>query len=74
MSAMADPAALRNRSIPIEIRGRMAYSAGAEEDAAQTLGRGLTLEELRATVARYPGDPDEVAERCEREGRGDPPR
>ena len=74
MSAMADPAALRNRSIPIEARCRMAYLAGAEEDAAQTLGRGLTFEELRASIARYPGDPDEVAERYERERRGDRPR
>ena len=52
----------------------MAYLAGAEEDAAQTLGRGLTFEELRASIARYPGDPDEVAERYERERRGDRPR
>jgi hypothetical protein len=74
MPAMADPAALRNRSIPIEVRCRMAYLAGAEEDAVQTLGRGLTLEELRASVARYPGDPDEVAARYERQRRGDPPR
>ena len=74
MSAMPDPAALRNRSIPIEVRCRMAYLAGAEEDALEKLGRGLTAEELRASIARYPGDPDEVAERYERQRRGGPPR
>jgi hypothetical protein len=35
---------------------RAEFLAGAEEDSRRRLGRGLTAEELRRVLRRYPGD------------------
>lgn len=35
---------------------RQAFIEGAEEDTRRHLGRGLTDEELRRMLRRYPGD------------------
>lgn len=37
-------------------RLRAAFVEGAEERSRETLGRGLTDEELRRIMRRYPGD------------------
>jgi hypothetical protein len=37
-------------------RLRLAFIAGSEERSRRELGRGLTDEELRRTLRRYPGD------------------
>jgi hypothetical protein len=37
-------------------RLRIAFIAGAEESSRTRLGRGLTDEELRRVLRRYPGD------------------
>jgi len=37
-------------------RLRIAFIAGAEEDSRSRLGRGLSEEELRRVLRRYPGD------------------
>jgi hypothetical protein len=41
-------------------RLRLAFVAGAEQRSRQTVGRGLTDEELQRVMRRYPGDlPDQ---------------
>ena len=40
-------------------RIRAAWLSGADEASRRLFGRGLTLEELRAIIARYPGDLEE---------------
>lgn len=37
-------------------RLRLAFLAGAEARSRQTVGRGLTDEELQRVIAQYPGD------------------
>jgi hypothetical protein len=37
-------------------RLRLAFIAGAEERSRRTVGRGLTDDELRRVICRYPGD------------------
>jgi hypothetical protein len=37
-------------------RLRLAFVAGAEQRSRQTVGRGLTGEELQRVLRRYPGD------------------
>jgi hypothetical protein len=37
-------------------RLRVAFIAGAEERSRETMGRGLTDEELERVLRRYPGD------------------
>jgi hypothetical protein len=37
-------------------RLRIAFIAGAEEDSRSRLGRGLSEEDLRRVLRRYPGD------------------
>jgi hypothetical protein len=37
-------------------RLRVAFIAGAEERSRETVGRGLSEEELRRVLRRYPGD------------------
>ena len=37
-------------------RLRQAFIEGAETDSLRRLGRGLTAEELRRVLRRYPGD------------------
>lgn len=43
---------------PLNERLREAFVAGAEEASQRRLGRGLTDEELRRVLRRYPGDVD----------------
>ena len=40
----------------MNLRLRVEFIAGAEEDSRQRLGRGLTKEELERVLRRYPGD------------------
>jgi hypothetical protein len=40
-------------------RLRLAFVRGAEERSRRDYGRGLTADELRRVVARYPGDRSE---------------
>ena len=56
----ADANTLAARRRELNQRLRLAFIAGAEERSRQTAGRGLTDEELRRVMERYPGD---VAER-----------
>lgn len=43
--------------LPLDIRCRLAFLEGAEERSRCAVGRPLTVGELLAAVARYPGDP-----------------
>jgi hypothetical protein len=45
-----------NRRSALNRRLRIAFIAGAEEDSRRRLGRGLSEEELRRVLRRYPGD------------------
>jgi hypothetical protein len=45
-----------NRRSALNRRLRIAFIAGAEEDSRSRLGRGLSEEELRRVLRRYPGD------------------
>ena len=47
---------LEMRRRELNQRLRLAFIAGAEQRSRQTAGRGLTDEELRRTLRRYPGD------------------
>jgi hypothetical protein len=75
MSGMSDdPAALRNKAIPIATRCRLAYVTGVEERSLEATGRSqLTEEELRLALQQYPGDPADVAARYELERQGGRP-
>ena len=50
------PTGSASRRSALNRRLRIAFIAGAEEDSRSTLGRGLTDEELRRVLRRYPGD------------------
>jgi hypothetical protein len=67
-----DPAALRNKAIPLATRCRLGYVAGVEERAREAAGRGLTHDGFLRARVRYPGDPDVVA-RWEHEWQGERP-
>jgi hypothetical protein len=45
-----------NRFRELNRRLRAAFVAGAEERSQRELGRGLTADELRRVLERYPGD------------------
>ena len=57
---MADPRSqstrLAGRRHELNRRLRLAFLEGAEEESRQTMGRGLTDEELRRIIERHPGD------------------
>jgi len=55
-SRHADAKALAVRRRELNQRLRLAFIAGAEQRSRQTAGRGLTDEELRRVMERYPGD------------------
>ena len=52
----ADANTLAVRRRELNQRLRLAFVAGAEERSRQTAGRGLTDDELRRVMERYPGD------------------
>ncbi len=52
----ADANTLAARRRELNQRLRLAFVAGAEERSRQTAGRGLTDDELRRVMSRYPGD------------------
>jgi hypothetical protein len=45
-----------DRRADLNRRLRAAFLAGAEEQSTRNQGRGLTDEELRRVLQRYPGD------------------
>ena len=51
-----DPRRLAARCRDLNQRLRLAFIAGAEELSRRTVGRGLTDDELRRVMSRYPGD------------------
>jgi hypothetical protein len=52
----ADANTLAARRRVLNQRLRLAFIAGAEELSRRTVGRGLTDDELRRVMSRYPGD------------------
>ena len=50
------PIGSASRRSALNRRLRIAFIAGAEEDSRSRLGRGLSEEELRRVLRRYPGD------------------
>jgi len=52
----AESKRLAARRRELNQRLRLAFIAGAEERSRRTVGRGLTDEELRRFMRRYPGD------------------
>jgi len=46
----------RARRLELNRKLRRAFVAGAEERSQRELGRGLTSDELRRVLRRYPGD------------------
>ena len=54
-----EPTDSDSRRSALRRRLRIAFIAGAEEDSRSRLGRGLSEEELRRVLRRYPGDPPE---------------
>jgi len=52
----AEEKRLEMRRGDLNQRLRLAFIAGSEERSRRELGRGLTDEELRRTLRRYPGD------------------
>ena len=50
------PTGRASRRSALNRRLRIAFIAGAEEDSCSRLGRGLSEEELRRVLRRYPGD------------------
>jgi hypothetical protein len=50
------PIGTATRRQELNRRLRLAFIAGSEERSRRELGRGLTDEELRRTLRRYPGD------------------
>ena len=51
-----DPRRLAARCRVLNQRLRLAFIAGAEQRSRQTVGCGLTGEELQRVLRRYPGD------------------
>jgi hypothetical protein len=51
-----DPRRLEAHRLELTWRLRLAFIAGAEERSRETVGRGLTDDELRRVMSRYPGD------------------
>jgi len=51
-----DPEAAGTRRADLNRRLRLAFIAGAEERSWREHGRGLTADELRRVLVRYPGD------------------
>jgi hypothetical protein len=45
-----------SRRSALNRRLRIAFISGAEEDSRSRLGRGLSEEELKRVLRRYPGD------------------
>ncbi len=52
----------RSRRLELNRKLRQAFLEGAEERSQHELGRGLTEEELRRILRRYPGDLAEPGE------------
>jgi hypothetical protein len=52
----AEAKALVERRANLNRRLRLAFIAGAEERSRETMGRGLSEEELERIIERYPGD------------------
>jgi hypothetical protein len=50
------PIGSASRRSALNRRLRIAFIAGAEERSRETMGRGLTDEELGRVIERYPGD------------------
>ena len=50
------PTGSARRRSALNRRLRIAFIAGAEERSRETMGRGLTDEELGRVIERYPGD------------------
>jgi hypothetical protein len=50
------PTGSASRRSALNRRLRIAFIAGAEERSRETVGRGLTDEELERVLRRYPGD------------------
>ena len=50
------PTESASRRSALNRRLLIAFIAGAEEDSRSRLGRGLSEEELRRVLRRYPGD------------------
>ncbi|HSW42623.1 MAG TPA: hypothetical protein VLM76_08960 [Patescibacteria group bacterium] len=50
------------RRLELNRKLRRAFVEGAEERSQRELGRGLTSEELRRILRRYPGDVPEPGE------------
>jgi len=51
-----DPDLVRQRRAELNRRLRLAFIAGVEERSSREHGHGLTADELRRVLARYPGD------------------
>jgi hypothetical protein len=51
-----DPRRLAARRRVLNQRLRLAFIAGAEERSRETVGRGLTGEEIERVLRRYPSD------------------
>ncbi len=49
----------RARRLELNRKLRRAFLEGAEERSERESGRGLTEDELRRVMRRYPGDPPE---------------
>ena len=54
--APGQPTGSSSRRKELNRRLRAAFIAGAEERSRETVGRGLTGEELERVLRRYPGD------------------
>ena len=50
------PTGSASRRSALNRRLRIAFIAGAEERSRETMGRGLSEEELGRVLRRYPGD------------------
>ncbi len=50
------PESIQDRCERLRERLRAEFIAGAEEDSRRRLGRGLTVEELKRVLLRYPGE------------------
>jgi hypothetical protein len=50
------PIGSASRRSALNRRLRIAFIAGAEERSRETMGRGLSEEELGRVIERYPGD------------------
>jgi hypothetical protein len=52
----SQPTDTSNRFRELNLRLRVAFIAGAEEQSQREAGRGLTEQELERVLRRYPGD------------------